>query len=151
MVIINCYTEVEQAMAFAHPLCMPGSDATTLTPDGPLAGSVFHGAYTWASWFYRFMVRDRRLLTPEAAIRKLTSQPAAVLGLADRGTLRRGDRADIAVLDPQTFGERGTVFAPNALASGMRHVVVNGVPTLESGALTGARAGAVVRRNGRIH
>jgi N-acyl-D-amino-acid deacylase len=109
---------------------------------------VFHGAYTWAAWFYRFMVRDRQLLAPEAAIRKLTSQPAEVLGLADRGVLRRGSRADIAIFDPAAFGERGTVFAPNALATGMRHVVVNGVPTLAAGALTGERAGAVVRRNG---
>jgi N-acyl-D-aspartate/D-glutamate deacylase len=151
MVIINCYTEAEQAMTFAHPLCMPGSDATTLAPDGPLAGSVFHGAYSWASWFYRFMVRDRRLLKPEAAIRKLTSQPADVLGLADRGTLTQGARADIAVFDPETFGERGTVFAPNALATGIRHVIVNGAPTLEDGALTGQRAGAVLRRTGRVH
>ena len=56
MVIINAYTEEEQREAFAHPCCVPGSDATTLAPDGPLAESFFHGAYTWASWFWRFMV-----------------------------------------------------------------------------------------------
>ena len=62
MVIIHAYTEEEQREAFAHPLCVPGSDATTLAPDGPLGDTLFHGAYTWASWFYRFMVRDERLL-----------------------------------------------------------------------------------------
>ena len=51
MVMIRAYTEDQQREAFAHPLCMPGSDATTLAPDGPLAGSVFHGAYSWAAWF----------------------------------------------------------------------------------------------------
>ena len=48
MVIIHAYTEEEQREAFAHPLCVPGSDATTLAPDGPLADTWFHGAYTWA-------------------------------------------------------------------------------------------------------
>ena len=51
MVIIHAYTEEEQREAFAHPLCVPGSDATTLAPDGPLADTWFHGAYTWAAWF----------------------------------------------------------------------------------------------------
>ena len=59
MVIIHAYDEEEQREAFAHPCCVPGSDATTLAPDGPLAESFFHGAYTWASWFWRFMVNER--------------------------------------------------------------------------------------------
>ena len=53
MVIIHAYTPDQQALMFSHPLCMPGSDATTMAPDGPLAGRVFHGAYTWAAWFWR--------------------------------------------------------------------------------------------------
>ena len=75
MVMIRCHTERQQREAFADPLCMPGSDATTLAPDGPLAGSVFHGAYGWAAWFYRFMVRETRLLSPQEAVRRLTSLP----------------------------------------------------------------------------
>ncbi len=146
MVLIHCHTEQQQREAFAHDLCMPGSDATTLAPDGPLAASVFHGAYTWAAWYYRFMVRDGALLTPEEAVRRLTGLPAQRLGLRDRGVLRRGACADVAVFDPDGFGERATTFEPNQLAVGMRHVVVNGVVTLTDGELTGQRAGAVVRR-----
>ena len=146
MAIIRCYTEDQQADAFAHPLCIPGSDATDLAPDGPLAGASFHGAYTWAAWFWRFMVRERRALTAPQAIAKLTSQPAATLGLSDRGVLKEGARADIAIFDPATFGERGTTYEPNQLATGMVHVLVNGVPTLQDGALTGERAGAALRR-----
>ena len=52
----------------------------------------------------------------------------------------------MAVFDPQAFAERGTVFEPNLLAAGMRHVLVNGVPTLANGELTGERAGMVLRR-----
>jgi N-acyl-D-amino-acid deacylase len=146
MVIIHAYSEEQQREAFAHPLCVPGSDATTLAPDGRLAHAFFHGAYTWAAWFWRFMVRDERLLTPEDAIHRLTGQPAERIGLSDRGILREGARADVVVFDPARFGERGTVYEPNLLAEGMRHVLVNGVPTLSDGALTGDRAGMVVRR-----
>ena len=144
MVIIHAYTEDEQREAFAHPLCVPGSDATTLAPDGPLADSWFHGAYTWASWFYRFMVRDEKLLAPAQAVHKLTAQPAARIGLSDRGVLRAGARADITVFDGERFAERGTTFEPNRLASGVRHVFVNGVHTLRDGELTGERGGRVL-------
>jgi len=146
MVIIHAYSEEQQREAFAHPLCVPGSDATTLAPDGRLAHAFFHGAYTWAAWFWRFMVRDEGLLTAEDAIHRLTAQPAERIGLSDRGVLREGARADVVVFDPTRFGERGTVYEPNLLAEGMRHVVVNGVPTLRDGRLTGERAGIVVRR-----
>jgi N-acyl-D-aspartate/D-glutamate deacylase len=147
MVIIHAYTEDEQREAFAHPLCVPGSDATTLAPDGPLAGTWFHGAYTWASWFYRFMVRDEHLLSPAQAVHKLTAQPAARIGLSDRGVLRAGARADVTVFDGARFAERGTTFEPNRLATGVRHVFVNGVHTLRDGALTGERGGQVLRRS----
>ena len=145
MVIIHCYVPDQQREIFSHPSCMPGSDATTLATDGPLATSAFHGAYTWASWFYRFMVRETGALTPEDAIHRLTGLPARTLNLADRGRLAPGARADIAIFDPETFGERGTTFAPNQLATGMVHVLVNGVPTLRDGALTGNQAGQVLR------
>jgi N-acyl-D-amino-acid deacylase len=146
MVIIHAYSDDQQREAFAHELCVPASDATTLAPTGRLARSSFHGAYTWASWFWRFMVRDERLLSPENAVFRLTGQPAERIGLSDRGVLRVGARADVVVFDPQLFVERGTVFEPNQLAEGMRHVLVNGVPTLRNGKLTGERAGMVLRR-----
>jgi N-acyl-D-aspartate/D-glutamate deacylase len=146
MVIINAYDEQEQREAFSHPCCVPGSDATTLAPDGPLAESFFHGAYTWASWFWRFMVNETRLLSPAAAVHKLTGQPAARLGLSDRGVLRPGARADVTVFDPVRFAERGTTYEPNRLATGVVHVLVNGVHTLRDGAPTGDRGGMVLRR-----
>jgi N-acyl-D-amino-acid deacylase len=146
MVIIHAYSEEQQREAFAHPLCVPGSDATTLAPTGRLAEAFFHGAYTWASWFWRFMVVEEKLLSPAEAVHRLTGQPAERVGLSDRGVLRPGARADVVVFDPGRFAERGTVFEPNVLAEGMRHVIVNGVPTLRDGALTGERGGMVVRR-----
>ncbi|HZG34321.1 MAG TPA: amidohydrolase family protein [Gaiellaceae bacterium] len=145
LVIIHAYSEEQQREAFSHPLCVPGSDATTLAPDGPLAGTSFHGAYSWAAWFWRFTVREHAALAPEEAVRRLTSRPAERLGLADRGVLREGAHADVAVFDRECFAERATTFEPNVLAEGMRHVIVNGVETLRDGVLTGARGGRVLR------
>jgi N-acyl-D-aspartate/D-glutamate deacylase len=146
MVINHCHTEAQQREAFSHPLAMPGSDATTLAPDGPLAGSVFHGAYTWAAWYYRFAARDAALLSPQEAVRRLTSVPAERVGIADRGVLREGAAADVVVFDGGALAERGTTYEPNQVATGVDHVVVNGVVALRDGALTGERAGQVLRR-----
>jgi N-acyl-D-aspartate/D-glutamate deacylase len=146
MVIIHAYTEDEQREAFAHPLCVPGSDATTLAPDGPLGSTWFHGAYTWASWFYRFMVRDEKLLSPAQAVHKLSGQPAARIGLSGRGVLAPGNFADVTVFDPAAYEERGTTFEPNQLATGVVHVLVNGVHTLRNGEPTGEHGGRVLRR-----
>lgn len=148
IVIIECYSEEQQRHVFSHPLCMPASDATTLAVDGPLAGSSFHGAYTWASWFYRFMVRERGLLSPQDAIHRLTALPASRLRLDDRGVLRPGARADVVVFDPDRYGERGTKFDPSLLADGIVHVVVNGALALTNGILTRSRNGHVIRRRG---
>jgi N-acyl-D-amino-acid deacylase len=145
-IIKSMYSDQNQRDIFSHPLCMPGSDATDLAPDGPLADSTFPGAYTWASWFYRFMVREKSTLAPEEAIHKLTGLPASILGLKDRGVLRQGACADIAIFHPDEFGEQGTVFEPNQLAEGMRHVLVNGTFTLKDGKLTGDRPGKIIRR-----
>ena len=109
-------------------------------------GPTFHGAYTWAAWFYRFTVRQERLLTPAEAVRRLTGMPADRLGLSDRGVLRPGAAADVVVFDSDALSERGTTFEPNQVAIGMRHVVVNGTVTLRDGELTGERAGQVLRR-----
>ncbi len=146
MVIIHAYTEEQQREVFAHPLCVPGSDATTMAPTGPLAGQVFHGAYTWAAWYLRFCVQQEQVLSLPEAIRRLTSQPAERIGIRDRGVVRPGAYADIAVFDPVAFREEGTTFDPSRLATGMDTVIVNGVVTLSGGALTGSRSGEVLRR-----
>ncbi len=151
MIIRPVYQPGDQDLAFSHDLCMPGSDATALCPDGPLAGSAFHGAYSWAAWFYRFTVVERGLLSPAAAIHKLTGQPAAVLNLTTRGVLRTGARADIAVFDPLAFAEAATLWQPNQTATGMKFVLVNGALVLDDGAATDNRPGQVLRKGASAH
>lgn len=145
MVMVRAYSEDQQAQVFQHPLCMPASDATALAPDGPLAGRTFHGAYSWAAWFFRFMVRDRRAMSAEAAIHRLSGLPAQVLGLHDLGHIAIGKRADIAVLDAREFAETASVATPNLVARGMRHVIVGGALSLHEGKLTSLRNGRVRR------
>jgi N-acyl-D-amino-acid deacylase len=143
--IMLTFTQEEQEATFVHPLCVPASDAAALAPDGPLATSSFHGAYSWASWYFRLMVRERQLLTIEAAVHKLTGQPASILGIRDRGLLRTGHFADIAIFDPAAYRDAETIFDPNRPAVGMQHVFVNGELTLRDGELTGTRAGGALR------
>lgn len=91
-------------------------------------------------------VREQRVLTLPEAVRKMTSLPAARLGLADRGCLRAGCVADVTILDPATVGERGTYAKPHQYPVGIPWVIVNGVPVVANGQMTAARPGRVVRK-----
>jgi N-acyl-D-amino-acid deacylase len=90
-------------------------------------------------------VAARRVLTLPDAIRKMTSWPAQRLGLADRGLLREGMRADIVVFDLARVKDRATFEAPTAAPEGIGEVIVNGVVALAKGQPTGSRSGAVLR------
>ena len=92
------------------------------------------------------MVRERRELTLEEAVYKLTAQPADRMRLGDRGRLIEGKQADVVVFDPDEFSDQGTLDDPNRPAIGVRHVVVNGEPALTDGTETGRRGGRVLRR-----
>jgi N-acyl-D-amino-acid deacylase len=90
--------------------------------------------------------RDLGLLTLEDAVRRMTSLPAACLGLADRGTLRAGACADLVVFDPATVIDRATFEQPSVPADGIVLTCVNGDIVWRDGAVTGARPGRVLRR-----
>src|SRR5262249_59292314 len=102
MVLAFTYREEDMRLVFEDSDCMVGSDATALAPDGPLGASSFHGAYTWAAWFFRHFVRDTGLLTPEEAVRRLTSLPPGRLRLRGRRVIRPGPWAAVAALRPWT-------------------------------------------------
>jgi dihydroorotase/N-acyl-D-amino-acid deacylase len=90
--------------------------------------------------------RDKKVLTLEDAVRKMSSAPAARLGLTDRGVLRPGMKADIAVFDPATVRDTATFEKPHQYAAGFSHVVVNGQIVFENGEMTAARPGKVLRK-----
>ena len=79
---------------------------------------------------------------------RLAALPAANLGLKDRGQLKPGMKADIAIFDAATIGDMATFEKPQQLAVGMRHVLVNGVPVLRDGEMTVARPGRALNGPG---
>ncbi len=89
-------------------------------------------------------VRERKVLSLEDAVRKMTSLPAARLGLPDRGLLRPGMQADLVVFDPASVADRATFTQPHQYAQGFRHVLVNGKAVLLDGQLTSERPGRVL-------
>jgi N-acyl-D-aspartate/D-glutamate deacylase len=91
-------------------------------------------------------VRERRVLALEEAIRKMTSYPASILGLEDRGVVREGAAADLVVFDPASIGSEAGYVEPRRIATGIDAVIVNGGIVVRSGALTGERPGVVLRR-----
>ena len=93
--------------------------------------------------------REEKVLTLEEAIRKMTSLPAQVLGLRDRGLLREGYWADIVVLDPDTVADTATYEKPKQYPKGIKYVLVNGAVVIEKGNHTGARPGKVLYGPGK--
>ena len=94
-------------------------------------------------------VRERAVLTLEEAIRKMSGATAHRLGLQDRGLLREGLVADIAVFDPDDIIDRATFADPHQYAEGMEYVLVNGTLVINEGTHTGARPGRVLYGPGR--
>ena len=86
-------------------------------------------------------MRKRKVLSLEEAIRKMTSLPADQFRFGERGRLIVGHAADVVIFDPATVGDVATFEKPHAYATGIPHVLVNGVPVVRNGAHTGARSG----------
>ena len=89
-------------------------------------------------------VREKKILGLEDAIRRMTSLPAQKFGLANRGLLRPGMKADVLVFDPARVQERSTFEKPHAYSAGMDYVLVNGQLTLAAGQHTQARKGEII-------
>ena len=89
-------------------------------------------------------VRERKVLTLEDAIRRMSSLPASRFRIFDRGLLRPGMKADVAVFDPATVADKADFAQPHQYAQGFRHVLVNGKPVLQDGKMTAERPGRVL-------
>lgn len=125
------------------------SDAASMAPEGVfLQNSTHPRAYgNFARLLGRY-VRGEGVIPLEEAVRKLTSLPAANLGIADRGRLAEGYFADVVVFDPASVIDHATYEDAHQLATGVTHVFVNGVMVLEDSEPTGAMSGRFVRGPG---
>ncbi len=141
MAVIFQMAEADVEALIKRPEAMIGSD-------GGLAGAnrgVPHPRnYAAFSRVLGVYVRDRSLLTMEEAVRKMTSLPAEVLGVKDRGFLKPGMWADVVVFDPASFRDAATFASPRAFSPGLDLVLVNGEAVFEGGRMTGRRPGRVI-------
>jgi N-acyl-D-amino-acid deacylase len=127
-----------------------GSDAGSMAPEEPFTKSATHPrAYgNFARLLGRY-VRDEKVITLAQAVHRMSGLPATNLELKDRGFIREGMFADLAVFDPATITDRATFEKPHQYSTGMKHVFVNGVQVLKDGEHTGAKPGRAVWGPGR--
>lgn len=136
---------------FRQPWVSLGSDATAMAAEGVFLRSSTHPrAYGNFARFLGKYVREERVLTLQEAVRRLAGLPATTLELKDRGFIRKGYFADVAVFDPATVSDRATFEKPHQYSVGVKHVFVNGVQVLKDGAHTGAKPGRALWGPGKV-
>ncbi len=137
--------------ALLRPWVAVCSDGSSMAPEGLFLKSPTHpreyGSFARVLGRY---VREQRLLPLSEAIRRMSCLPATKLGLRDRGTLKEGSFADMAVFDPTTVADRSTFANPHQLSVGVDHVLVNGQLTLSHGQFTGKLAGRALAGPGKL-
>ncbi len=143
-------SEEQTEETLQHPLVMLCSDGSALAPYGPLhQGQPHPRNYGTFPRFLGLYVRDRKALPLPQAVKKMTSMPAAKLGLKDRGTLKQGNFADIVVFDPATVADKATYTEPEQYSTGIDFVIVNGKVVIDHDKHTGALPGKVLYGPGK--
>jgi len=131
----------------AQPWIKFGTDAGGVDPDSA-RGLTHPRAYGTFPKILGHYVRDERAMSLEDAVRKATSAVATRLSIRDRGLLREGFFADIAVFDPNTIIDHSTFEQPHVLSEGVKLVFVNGAIVVRDGRHTGAKPGRVLHGPG---
>jgi len=139
LMIVHSMHEADVGRVLGSEMAMIGSDGI------PVPGRPHP---RWAGTFSRVLgryARQRGLFDLATAIHKMTGMPADRFGLRGRGVIAQGAFADLVVLDPDVVVDRATYDDPLLPPLGVRDVLVNGVPAVRDGELTGARAGRFLR------
>ena len=153
-VLVTSISEDDIETIVASPMALVGSDGNCVAPYGQVGKGMPHPRFygTFPRILHHY-VRERGALPLELAIHKMTGATARALKLSDRGLLKEGWRADVAVFDPADFQDRATYVDPHQFPSGARTtVIVNGVMVVENARHTEALPGTVLRRDatGRV-
>ena len=144
-------SQPDVTLALQQPWVSVDNDSEGTSPEGILGQAHPHPrAYGTFPRVLRKYVREDKALTLEDAIRKFSALPAQRMGLTDRGVLKLGMWADVVVFDPATIHDRATFDNPNQFSEGMEYVLVNGVPVIEEGQMTGKLPGKVLRGPGYV-
>jgi N-acyl-D-aspartate/D-glutamate deacylase len=147
-IVIDCMTPADVETILGVPWIAVCTDASSRRP-GHLVldvGRPHPRTYGTTGRVLGTYVRERGALPLETAVEKLTSVPAAHIGLRDRGVLREGAYADLVVFDPTTIADVATYEDPARYPVGIEHVVVNGRLAITDGAETDERPGRLLRR-----
>jgi N-acyl-D-amino-acid deacylase len=144
-------SQPDVTLALQQPWVAIDNDSSGTSPEGILGQEHPHPrAYGTFPRILRKYVREDKVLTLEDAIRKFSALPAQRLRLTDRGVLKAGMWADVVIFDPATVHDLATFDNPNQLSEGMDYVLVNGVPVIDNGKMTGALPGKVLRGAGYV-
>ena len=134
-------SEADVRAALAHPLVSMCTDSGARAEDGLLSELAHPRAWGSTARILGHYVREEGVLTLEEAVRKMTSLPAARMGLAERGILRPGMIADLVAFDPARVAARSTYADPSHYSEGIPYVAVAGELVVDGGRITGARPG----------
>ncbi|HXG63580.1 MAG TPA: amidohydrolase family protein, partial [Blastocatellia bacterium] len=138
-VVCRSMKEADMRVFYSQPWVMVSSD-------GGIGARHPRGAGTFPRVLGRY-VREQKWLSLEEAVRKMTSAPAARLGLKDRGLIREGMKADLVIFDPKRVIDRSTFKEPQLLSVGIERVFVNGGIVWENNQASGKLPGVVIRKN----
>src|SRR6201997_519325 len=138
-------------LALQQPWVSIDNDSEGTSPEGILGQEHPHPrAYGTFPRILSKYVREEKVLTLEDAVRKFTALPAQRMRFTDRGVLKQGMWADVVIFDPATVRDRATFDNPNQLSEGMEYVLVNGVPVIDAGKMTGKLPGKVLHGPGYV-
>jgi len=143
-------SEPDVELAMKQPWLGVGSDGSAVSPAMAFIGKPhprFYGTFPRVLAVY---VRERKVLSLPDAVRKMTSFPAQICGLMDRGLLRPGMAADITVFDPKAVADQATFQNPLLYPVGIPYVIVNGVVVIDQGQHTGEKTGRVLYGRGKL-
>jgi N-acyl-D-amino-acid deacylase len=136
VVFYGCEDNIDKVLRYKH--------AAMCTDAGNFEGQPHPRVYGSFPRTLGRYVRERGVIPVEEAVRKMTSLPASIYGLRQRGVLRNNAFADIVLFDPKTVNDRSTFTAPHQYPVGIEYVIVNGVTTIDAGAFTGQTGGHVL-------
>jgi N-acyl-D-amino-acid deacylase len=143
--------EPDVLLALKQPWVSIDNDSSGTSPEGLLGTEHPHPrAYGTFPRIMRKYVREEHALTLEDAIRKFSALPAQRMRFTDRGVLKEGMAADVVIFDPDKIKDVATFEEPNQLSVGVEFVLVNGVPVIAQGKMTGSLPGKVLRGPGYI-
>ena len=144
--VTHIVDEAVQPEILRHPATIIMSDGMTLSTEGPLRQVGWHPrCFGWTARLLGDHVRERKLLTLEQAVHKITQQPAERIGLDRRGVVKEGCFADLVVFDEGAIRDCATYKRPSQYPEGIDYVVVNGRLAVEHGQEAVQRCGRVLR------